>query len=85
MQNLGSYLCGAYDTESNLGLVLDSAVEERHENIGVTQRAVKVGKRWKYLTYEERLREISLFSLEQRMLGAFLSMCINTRVGGYGT
>lgn len=48
------------------------------------QRAVQVGKRWKYLTNEERHREITLFSLEQRMLWAFLSMCINTRVGDYG-
>lgn len=71
MQNLGSYLCGAHETGSNSGLVLDSAVEERHENVGVMQRAMEMGKRWKYLTYEERLREISLLSLEQRMLGVF--------------
>lgn len=30
--------------------------------------------------YEERLREISLFNLEQRMLGTFLSTCIITKV-----
>lgn len=48
------------------------------------QRVLQVGRRWNYLTNEERLREIILFSLEQRMLGAFLSMRINTRLRDYG-
>ncbi|KAK4827311.1 hypothetical protein QYF61_016561 [Mycteria americana] len=44
----------------------------------VQQRTTKMLKRLRHLAYEERLRELELFSLEKRRLGGILSMYINT-------
>jgi len=44
----------------------------------VHQKARKMIKRLKHLTHEERLKELRLFSLEQRRLKRILPMCINT-------
>jgi len=44
----------------------------------VQQRTVKVMKVLKHPSYEKRLRELRLISLEQRKLRGICSMCINT-------
>lgn len=43
----------------------------------VHQRALEMKKGLDYLTYEERLRELALFSLERRRFKGVLSMHIN--------
>jgi len=44
----------------------------------VPQRASKVFKGLELLSYEERLRELGLFSLEKSRLWGILPLCINT-------
>lgn len=73
-------LCGKrhfqqWDTSGELGLVLGSPagcmdILERGQ-----RRAVKMGKGLKYLTYKEKLRELSLFSVEKKRLKGIFTLC----------
>lgn len=55
--------CCMWSTMTSSGL---SRASERDILEGILQRATKMMKEHKYLSYEERLRELGLFSLEQR-------------------
>ena len=44
----------------------------------VHRRTMKMMKGLEHLSYEERQRELGLFSLEKSRLKGILSMCINT-------
>jgi len=44
----------------------------------IQQRATKMMKGRENVSYEERLRQLGLFSLEERRLAGILSVCTNT-------